>query len=127
MRKKKFVSEPGMGTSCLDCPPEYVDDTAIGRLAHPSDAASRHKTTEPIKPFDPVDKPKHYMVAGVEVRDIQKELSVGFMGQEASDFNNAVKYLLRSPKKGKLVEDLKKCRKHITWLIESFGGDDAED
>ena len=75
----------------------------------------------------PVDKPDHYMVAGIEVRDIQRELSVAFTGQDASDFNNAVKYLLRSPKKGKLVEDLKKCRKHITWLIDSFGGDDAKD
>lgn len=70
--------------------------------------------------YDVVGRPKHYMVAGVEVRDIQKELSQAFVGRDASDFNNAVKYLLRSPKKGKLVEDLRKCRQHIDWLIESL-------
>lgn len=107
-----ITNEPGMGTSSLEYP-------EVGRLAYPSDAARRE--------HHPVDKPNHYMVAGIEVRDIQRELSAAFTGQDASDFNNAVKYLLRSPKKGKLVEDLKKCRKHITWLIESFGGSDAED
>lgn len=71
---------------------------------------------------DPVKRPGHYMVAGIEVRDVQKELSSAFLGIEASDFNNAVKYLLRSPRKGKLIEDLKKCRQHVTWLIESLEG-----
>lgn len=70
--------------------------------------------------YDAVDKPNHYMVAGIEVRDIQKELCAPFIGQEASDLSNAIKYLLRSPKKGKLAEDLKKCRRHITWLIDSI-------
>jgi hypothetical protein len=70
--------------------------------------------------YDSVGRPKHYMVAGIEVRDIQKELSGALIGREASDFNNAVKYLLRSPKKGKMVEDLRKCRQHIDWLIESM-------
>jgi hypothetical protein len=70
--------------------------------------------------YDAVGRPKHYMVAGIEVRDIQKELSGALLGREASDFNNAVKYLLRSPKKGKMVEDLRKCRQHIDWLIESM-------
>ena len=70
--------------------------------------------------YDVVERPKHYMVAGIEVRDIQKELSGALIGREASDFNNAVKYPLRSPKKGKMVEDLRKCRQHIDWLIESM-------
>lgn len=68
---------------------------------------------------DPVNKPHHYMVAGVEVRDIQKELCYPFFGQEAADLSNAIKYLLRATKKGKMVEDLKKCQKHIDWLIKS--------
>jgi DNA-directed RNA polymerase specialized sigma54-like protein len=69
---------------------------------------------------DVVNKPNHYMVAGIEVRDIQRELSADMTGMQASDFNNAVKYLLRSPKKGKLRQDLMKCHRHITWLIESL-------
>jgi len=67
---------------------------------------------------DPVQSPKHYKVAGVEVRDIQKELCAPFLGQEAADLSNAIKYLLRCTKKGKMLEDLKKARQHIDWLIE---------
>ena len=116
----EITNEPGMGTSSLEYPAVgrcTCTDPEITCIVHPSRGEGHH----------PVDKPNHYMVAGIEVRDIQRELSVAFTGQDASDFNNAVKYLLRSPKKGKLVEDLKKCRKHITWLIESFGGSDAKD
>jgi hypothetical protein len=69
---------------------------------------------------DPVKKPSHYMVAGIEVRDIQKELCAPFIGQESADLSNAIKYLLRSPRKGRLVEDLKKCRMHVDWLISSL-------
>jgi hypothetical protein len=69
---------------------------------------------------DLVNKPNHYMVAGIEVRDIQRELSADMTGIQASDYNNAVKYLLRSPNKGKIKQDLMKCRKHITWLIEAL-------
>jgi hypothetical protein len=68
---------------------------------------------------DPVQSPSHYKVAGVEVRDIQKELCSPFLGQEAADLSNAIKYLLRSPKKGKMIEDLRKCQQHIDWLISS--------
>jgi hypothetical protein len=80
-------------------------DEAISRLA-PTD--------------DVVNKPDHYMVAGIEVRDVQRELSSDMQGIQASDFNNAIKYLLRSPKKGKFKQDLMKCRRHLTWLIESL-------
>jgi hypothetical protein len=68
---------------------------------------------------DPVHSPSHYKVAGVEVRDIQKELCAPFLGQEAADLSNAIKYLLRCTKKGKMLEDLKKARQHIDWLIEA--------
>ena len=68
---------------------------------------------------DPVHSPSHYMVAGIEVRHIQKELCEPFIGQEAADLSNAIKYLLRSPKKGKMIEDLRKCQQHIDWLIDS--------
>ena len=67
---------------------------------------------------DPVQSPKHYKVAGIEVRDIQKELCAPLIGQEAADLSNAIKYLLRCPKKGKMLEDLKKARQHIDWLID---------
>lgn len=74
---------------------------------------------------DPVKSPSHYMVAGVEVRDIQRELTFDMRGQQAADFSNAVKYLLRSPRKQKFSEDLKKCQQHISWLIETLEASNA--
>lgn len=71
---------------------------------------------------DPVSLPIHYQVAGIEVRDIQKDLSADLKGIDASDYNNAQKYLLRCFKKGKPVQDLKKARQHIDWLIQSLEG-----
>ena len=79
---------------------------------------SRSESNTGTDSHDPVKSPSHYMVAGVEVRDIQRELTFNMRGQQSADFSNAVKYLLRSPRKQKFVEDLKKCRQHISWLIE---------
>jgi hypothetical protein len=69
---------------------------------------------------DPVNSPSHYKVAGIEVRDIQRELSAGLTGIDASDYNNSLKYHLRCFRKGKPIEDLKKCRFHIDALIASL-------
>jgi len=69
---------------------------------------------------DPVNSPSHYMVAGIEVRDIQRELSADLKGMDACDYSNAQKYLLRCFKKGRPIQDLKKSRFHINALIESL-------
>jgi len=73
--------------------------------------------------FDNVEPPAHYAIYDsdniylCEVRDIQRHVCFGLTGIEAADYSNAVKYLLRSPYKGSQLDDLKKCRKHIDWLI----------
>jgi hypothetical protein len=84
--------------------------------------------TKSIQPDpDPdVNQPHHYMIRGTggeklcEVRDVQRHCSAGFHGLQASDMNNAIKYLLRSPFKGKMIEDLKKARFMIDALIDSM-------
>lgn len=80
---------------------------------------------ESVKP-DNVERPAHYVIYDsdniylCEVRDVQRHVCFGATGIEAADYANAVKYLLRSPYKGNQLEDLKKCRKHINWLIHGI-------
>jgi hypothetical protein len=75
---------------------------------------------------DDVNQPEHYMICGeggvklCEVRDVQRHCSAGLTGIMASDMNNAIKYLLRSPFKGTMLKDLKKSRFMINELIKAL-------
>lgn len=71
-----------------------------------------------------VNKPKHYMIAGIEVRDISRELCSSLKGLDAADYKDAIKYLLRAPNKDRFLQDLKKCRFHVNALIESLEAED---
>lgn len=66
---------------------------------------------------DPVNAPRHYMVAGVEVRDIQADRTQDLVGMDAVDYANLLKYILRCWLKFQPVEDLKKARFHLNALI----------
>ena len=78
---------------------------------------------------DPVTRPSHYVIADddgsplCEVRDIQNHLTRHMRGLYACDMANAAKYLLRSPFKGKLLQDLKKARFMINAMIERLEDD----
>lgn len=69
---------------------------------------------------DPVNSPSHYKVAGIEVRDIQRELLNPLCGIQAADYGNAIKYLLRAFRKGKPAQDLGKAAFHINALINQL-------
>lgn len=64
---------------------------------------------------DPVKAPSHYQIIdGVEVKDIVRAL----VPDVSSHYEAcAIEYLLRWRKKNG-VEDLKKARVYLTWLIE---------
>ena len=67
--------------------------------------------------FDKVTNPKHYKGSkGLEVIEIHKNF---LTEEELRGYykGNILKYLLRERKKNGL-EDLKKARKHLDWLIE---------
>lgn len=70
---------------------------------------------------DNVDSPKHYIgLLNLEVRIVHlnfvpKFLKWGVMA--CADAKDIIKYILRAPEKNGL-EDLKKARKHLNWLIE---------
>lgn len=65
-----------------------------------------------------VNKPSHYVGnKGLEVKEVLENFVKNKNGMEAHRWCSAVEYLLRYAEKNG-VEDLKKARKNIDWLIE---------
>lgn len=68
--------------------------------------------------FDPVKKPRHYQGKyGLEAMFVIDNFIGDLAGKAAYCWGNIIKYLLRFQKKNG-VEDLKKARQHLDWLIE---------
>ncbi|HFU4217775.1 TPA: DUF3310 domain-containing protein [Streptococcus suis] len=68
--------------------------------------------------FDNITQPKHYQGKyGMEALDVVKNFIGGLVGERAYYWGNVIKYLLRFQQKNG-VEDLKKARQHLDWLIE---------
>lgn len=63
--------------------------------------------------FDPVEKPRHYVIASVIVEPIELLRHAPF------DFGNAMKYVLRADFKGNRLEDLKKALWYLKCADES--------
>ena len=64
-----------------------------------------------------VSHPSHYN-QGIEAIDIIESWSLNF------SLGNAIKYILRSPYKGKQIEDLEKARWYIDREINRLKGDE---
>ena len=67
--------------------------------------------------FDNVKKPMHYN-QGIEPIDIIESWGLNF------SLGNAIKYILRSPYKGKQIEDLEKARWDVDREINRLKGDE---
>ena len=73
-----------------------------------------------IGEFDNVNKPNHYQGSkGLESIEVIDNFIGDLPGKAAWCWGNAIKYLLRFQKKNGL-EDLKKARKNLDWLIEEM-------
>ena len=59
-----------------------------------------------------INHPDHYTAGGIEVYDFIESWKLDFA------IGNVVKYLARSPYKGKKLEDLKKARWYLNKAIE---------
>ena len=69
---------------------------------------------------DNVNHPNHYQnIAGVEAIDILNDVVKDLQGKQAAMLWNTLKYLLRFQKKNG-VEDLKKARNYLQWLIDDI-------
>lgn len=66
---------------------------------------------------DKVNKPSHYDLGDFEVIDVMKAV---LTEEQLHGYykGNAIKYLLRSGRKGDEITDLKKCKKYLEWLID---------
>ena len=64
-----------------------------------------------------VNRPSHYN-QGIEPIDIIESWDLNF------SLGNAIKYILRSPYKGKQIEDLEKARWYIDREINRLKGDE---
>lgn len=103
----------------------FPGDTFLGVIARESDGLGDLKISRPtgdcwalpewcelVELKDAVNHPAHYNTHGVEVIDIIES-------RYADNYHlaNAVKYLLRAPYKGAMIEDIRKCQWYINrWL-----------
>ncbi|HEL1956867.1 TPA: DUF3310 domain-containing protein [Streptococcus suis] len=72
-----------------------------------------------MEQFNNVTKPKHYQGKyGMEALDVVKNFIWDLAGERAYYWGNVIKYLLRFQQKNG-VEDLKKARQNLDWLIET--------
>lgn len=75
----------------------------------------------PKEENDSVSHPNHYQSkSGLEVIDVIKAFTEDCEGIEAYYTGNVIKYVCRWKKKNGL-EDLKKARQYLDWLIEKVG------
>ena len=82
--------------------------------------ASNRKPSYPEDNHHPITKPQHYNKGGIEAIDyIKQQLGTGFGDYCAG---NVMKYVHRFKYKNGL-EDLKKARVYLDWLIEDVKGD----
>lgn len=70
--------------------------------------------------IDNINKPDHYIgTYGLEAKDVTRNFIKGKAEMETHHWCSAVEYLLRYKEKNGL-EDLKKARKNLDWLIEEM-------
>lgn len=78
------------------------------------------KMPESSKP-DNVNQPSHYLKGGMECIDVIKAVTSDLSGADAYYVGNIIKYVWRYNHKNG-VEDLRKAKHYLKWLIESLEG-----
>ncbi len=95
---------------------EYMRPGEVATPRHVVDAF------DGITDTDPVERPAHYVltVRGVQLEciDVIRALIADEVGETAYYFGNLLKYLWRRKRKGTELQDLRKARQYLDWLIE---------
>ena len=81
-----------------------------------------------VDDYNPVDQPTHYQLGdtGLEAIDVieavldSEEAREWLTPIEGGYYKDILKYIIRAPKKNQL-EDIKKAKKYIDWLLISLG------
>lgn len=70
---------------------------------------------------DNVNQPAHYLKGGMECIDVIKAITSDLNGADAYYVGNIIKYVWRYNHKNG-IEDLRKAKHYLEWLIESLEG-----
>ena len=70
---------------------------------------------------DSVNQPAHYLKGGMECIDVIKAITSDLSGADAYYVGNIIKYVWRYNHENG-VEDLRKAKRYLEWLIESLEG-----
>ncbi|MEX5936943.1 DUF3310 domain-containing protein [Mammaliicoccus sciuri] len=99
---------------------EDTEQPVIQRVEHINKAIrDSEKYIEKVK-HDPVNKPSHYMLGDIEVKDIIAIVADKYhKGSVAHNVASALEYQMRAPEKNGL-EDIKKARKCLEFAIENW-------
>lgn len=125
-------SEPTKLVNCTNRSREGLDvhlpnemDFGPDRLDYYTLATDEEDTEEPViqritDTHDPVNKPSHYMLGDIEVKDIIAIVADKYhKGSVAHNVASALEYQMRAPEKNGL-EDIKKARKCLDFAIENW-------
>lgn len=101
------------------------DDFGPNKTDYYTLATDEEDTEEPViqrttDTHDPVNKPSHYMLGDIEVKDIIAIVADKYhKGSVAHNVASALEYQMRAPEKNGL-EDIKKARKCLDFAIENW-------
>lgn len=100
---------------------EDSEEPVIQRVNDMYNAArSKNYEIQEYIQHDPVNKPSHYMLGGIEVKDIIAIVADKYhKGSVAHNVASALEYQMRAPGKNGL-EDIKKARKCLDFAIENW-------
>lgn len=108
---------------------DVYDNEAMRANANYSHMTSKVKSHEGFKEpdyedneSDMVNHPDHYMVGGIEALAVIEAKLGGPTNEMYRGYlmGNVMKYLMRSPYKGKREEDLRKAQFYLDGLVECF-------
>ena len=116
-----FMSKPRSATEMEKDMAEVAADDEMRKIIQQI-YGTRYQTVDPPEDtvFDNVDLPAHYQLIpekGVEVIDVVNVVTERFGGSDGYKIGNVLKYLLRAGQKGDALQDLKKAKKYLSWLI----------
>lgn len=98
---------------------EDTEETVIQRIRYMNKAIETSKRYIEQATHDPVNKPSHYMLGDIEVKDIIAIVADKYhKGSVAHNVASALEYQMRAPEKNGL-EDIKKARKCLDFAIEN--------
>ncbi|WP_191835907.1 DUF3310 domain-containing protein [Mammaliicoccus sciuri] len=99
---------------------EDTEEPVIQRIEHINKAIEETKKYIEQATHDPVNKPSHYMLGHIEVKDIIAIVADKYhKGSVAHNVASALEYQMRAPEKNGL-EDIKKARKCLDFAIENW-------